>query len=90
MNLLHQVDGAVEEQTDLIDWHGCDAVQFDPEKLSGRATVGASRLDADTVLLNYEDGMTVAELHDHFGGDRRLIEKVVEFIETKRRMRISG
>ena len=37
---------------DLIDWHGCDAVQFDPEKLGGRATVGNTRMDADGVLIN--------------------------------------
>ena len=34
---------------DAFDWHGCEAVQFNPDKLSGRATVGATRMDADGV-----------------------------------------
>ena len=38
---------------DLIDWHGCEAVQFDPLKLGGRATVGNTRMDADGVLINF-------------------------------------
>ena len=69
---------------DLIDWHGCDAVQFDPERLSGRATVGDTRLDADTLILNYEDGMSVDELHDHFNADKNSIRSVIHFFETKR------
>jgi len=24
---------------DLIDWHGCDAVEFDPQKLGGHANL---------------------------------------------------
>ncbi len=85
MNLVNKI--AVEApvaQQDLIDWHGCDAVQFDPEKLSGRATVGNSRLDADSVQLNYDDGMSVDDLHDHFGGNKDLIRKVVQYIEATR------
>jgi len=85
MNLSGAKEEAeVRDEMDLIDWHGCDAVQFDPERLGGRATVGNSRLDADTVLLNYGDGMSVDELHDHFGDDVKLIQKVVEFIEASK------
>ena len=69
---------------DLIDWHGCDAVQFDPEKLSGRATVGDTRLDADTLILNYEDGMSVDDLHDHFHADKNAIRSIIHFFESKR------
>ena len=67
---------------DLIDWHGCDAVRFDPERLSGRATVGNSRLDADTIILNYEDGMSVDELSDHFHADESAVRSVICFFEA--------
>ena len=67
---------------ELIDWHGCDAVQFDPEKLGGRATVGDSRLDADTIILNYEDGMSVDELHEHFHADKNDVRSVIRFFEA--------
>ena len=74
---------------DLIDWHGCDAVQFNPERLSGKATVGDTRLDADTVILNYEDGMDVDELYDHFHADKEAMRKIIAFYEA-RRMKISA
>ena len=64
---------------DLIDWNGCDAVQFNPEKLSGRATVGNTRMDADGILINYESGMSVADLQENFGVEREAIEKILAF-----------
>ena len=69
---------------DLIDWHGCGAVQFDPEKLSGSATVGNSRLDANTIILNYEDGMSIDELHEHFHADKQAIRAIILFFETQK------
>ena len=64
---------------DLIDWHGCEAVQFNPEKLSGRATVGNTRMDADGILINYESGMSVGDLQENFGVEREAIEKILAF-----------
>ena len=64
---------------DAFDWHGCEAVQFNPDKLSGRATVGATRIDADGIFLNYEDGLSVEELHQHFGSDKDAIRQIIEF-----------
>jgi len=69
---------------DKYDWHGCDAVQFDPEKLGGRATVGNTRMDADGILINYEDGMTVDEIVESFGVDREAVEKILAFAVARR------
>jgi len=74
---------------DLIDWHGCTAVQFDPKKLGGKATVGNTRLDADTVIANYEDGMSIDELYDHFHADKDAMRTIIAFYESKR-MKISA
>jgi uncharacterized protein (DUF433 family) len=75
--------------SDIIDWHGCEAVQFDPDRLGGRATVGESRMDADGVILNYEDGMSVDELYDHFHVDKDAIRSIIAFYE-KQQMKISA
>jgi len=64
---------------DRFDWHGCDAVQFNPKKLGGRATVGNTRMDADGVLLNYESGLSVDEIVESFGVDREAVEKILAF-----------
>jgi len=64
---------------DLIDWHGCEAVQFDPLKLSGRATVGNTRMDADGVLINYESGMTPEEISEDFGIDLEATRAILAY-----------
>ena len=68
---------------DKYDWHGCDAVQFNPEKLSGRATVGDTRMDADGVLENYLAGMTAAEIADCFDIDQNAVESILAFAAAK-------
>ncbi len=70
-------------QEDAFDWHGCSAVQFDPEKLGGRATVGATRMDADGVFLNYEDGMTSEEISEAYGSDLDAVREIIAFAEAR-------
>ena len=52
---------------DEIDWRECGAVEFDPEKLGGRAAVGPVRMLADWVIDNYEDGITAEEICESYG-----------------------
>jgi uncharacterized protein (DUF433 family) len=68
---------------DKYDWHGCDAVEFDPEKLGGRATVGNTRMDADGILDNFEDGLTVDEIVESYGVSREAVEKILAFAAVK-------
>jgi len=49
-------------------------VQYDPEKLGGRANVGKTRMDADGILVNFDTGMDVDELVDSFGVEREAVE----------------
>jgi uncharacterized protein (DUF433 family) len=83
MALLSEVGELKAHQEDLFDWHGCEAVRFDPEKLGGRATVGNSRMDADGVLLNYEDGMTAEEISQAFHTDLDAIRIILKFAEAR-------
>jgi len=69
---------------DLIDWHGCSAVQFNPEKLSGRACVGKTRMDADGVLINYEGGMTPEEISEDFGVELTAVQEILAFALPRR------
>jgi uncharacterized protein (DUF433 family) len=68
---------------DKYDWRGCEAVQFDPQKLSGRATVEDTRMDADGILDNFEDGMTVDEIVETYGVSREAVEKILAFAAAK-------
>jgi uncharacterized protein (DUF433 family) len=68
---------------DKYDWHGCEAVQFNPQKLSGRATVEDTRMDADSILDNFDDGMTVEEIVESYGVSREAVEKILAFANAK-------
>ena len=68
---------------DKYDWHGCDAVQFDPNKLGGRANVEGQRMFADGILDNYLDGLTVDEIVDDYGVRREAVEKILAFAAAK-------
>ena len=81
--LKHVDDLDHQRQEDLFDWQGCEAVQFDPEKLGGRATVGNSRMGADGVFLNYEDGMSPEEISDAFGTDLDAIRTILAFAKAR-------
>ena len=64
---------------DRFDWRGCEAVQFNPQKLGGRATVGNTRMDADGVLINFQSGLSVDEIVESFGVDRAAVESILAF-----------
>jgi uncharacterized protein (DUF433 family) len=68
---------------DKYDWHGCDVVQFNPNKLGGRATVLDTRMDADGIILHYLGGMDVDEIYDHFHVDEDAIRAIIAFFEAK-------
>lgn len=68
---------------DKYDWHGCDAVQFDPKKLGGRANVEGRRMFADGILDNYLDGLTVDEIADSYGVRREAVETILAFAYAK-------
>lgn len=70
-------------QLDRFDWHGCDAVQFNPEKLGGRATVEDTRMDADGILENYADGMTADEIVETYGVSREAVERILAFAAAR-------
>jgi uncharacterized protein (DUF433 family) len=70
---------------DELDWRGCSAVQFDAEKMGGRATVGAVRMLADWVMDNYDDGMTAEEICEGYGLD---LEPVLEIVAYATRVEL--
>ena len=64
---------------DRFNWRGCKAVRFDPEKLSGAATVGDYRLSADAVYEKYLHGMSAEEISQEYETDVRPIRAILEY-----------
>lgn len=49
-----------------IDWSECPIVQTDPEKLGGVPTVRAWRVSADSVVENFNSGLSAEEIAYQF------------------------
>jgi len=69
---------------DEFDWRGCKAVQFEPEKLGGRGNVDGTRMFADGVLDNYDDGMRAEEIAESYQLDLEPVREIIAFATAKR------
>ena len=49
-----------------MDWAGCNLVEIDPDKVGGQPVVKGTRIPADVVLLDEENGRTPEQTHRSF------------------------
>ena len=49
-----------------IDWSGCPIIERDPEKMGGEPTIRAWRITPDSIVDNYESGLSVDEIVEQF------------------------
>ncbi len=52
----------------MIDWSTCQAVERDPERMSGAWLFRGSRLTISTLFENLEDGASVTDFVQWFQG----------------------
>ena len=52
--------------SETIDWSRCPTVEFDPEKMGGKATVRAERITADSIVGNWDEGLSDEEIAEMF------------------------
>ncbi len=62
-----------------IDWSDCPLVERNPLKLSGVPILKGTRLQADSVVENYEDGSPVEEIADNFDIPERVVREILIF-----------
>jgi uncharacterized protein (DUF433 family) len=67
-----------------IDWSDCPIVERDPEKMGGVPTLRAWRLSADSIVENYEDGLSTAEIADMFTVPVADVEALLAYAERAR------
>ena len=65
-----------------MNWTGCKLVEVNPLKLSGVPIVKGTRVQADAVIENFEDGLTVEEISDEFNLDRAVVQSLLTFAES--------
>ncbi len=66
-------------KTELMDWNGCSWVESVPERMHGTPVVIDSRMDADGVVLNFDEGMSADEIAEEYGVPREAVEVVLVF-----------
>lgn len=68
----------------LIDWSGCDEVERVPGRVSGVPILRHSRVQADAVLENSEDGLTAEEISYQFSLPLAQVETVLRYVARMR------
>ncbi len=67
------------QESVIIDWSGCPLVEVDPERLGGVPVVKDTRMQADSVVENYEDGSPIEEIADNFDIPENIIRELVTY-----------
>ncbi len=67
-----------------MNWNGCKWVETVPDRLGGTPVLRNTRVDANGVLLNFDDGLTVEELVHEFGLHEDAVRGVLEFAASSR------
>ena len=49
-----------------MNWHDCDLVETDPDKVGGQPVVKGTRVPADVVLIDEQYGRTPDQTHYSF------------------------
>ena len=67
-----------------VGWSGCPIIEHDPEKLHGAPTVRGIRIIPETILDNFNDGLSVAEILEQFGDITELdVWTVLSYAQTQ-------
>jgi len=67
-----------------IDWSDCPLVEVNPRKVSGVPILKGTRMQADSIVENYEDGSPVEEISYNFSIPEETIRAVLAFAHAKR------
>lgn len=67
-----------------MDWSNCPLVERDPFKLGGVPILKGTRMQADSIVENYEDGSPVEEISYNFSIPEETILAILAFAQAKR------
>ena len=62
-----------------MDWSGCNIVEVIPGKVSGAPILKGTRVQADSIVENYESGSPVEEISENFHIPVATIREVLAF-----------
>jgi uncharacterized protein (DUF433 family) len=63
----------------VVDWSDCPMVETNPRRVSGAPILRGTRVQADSILENYEGGSPVEEISENFGIPETTIRELLAF-----------
>jgi uncharacterized protein (DUF433 family) len=63
----------------VVNWFGCEIVETNPRRLSGVPILKGTRVQADSILENYEWGSPGEEIAENFGIPEAVIRELLAF-----------
>jgi uncharacterized protein (DUF433 family) len=73
----------IQAKKTAIDWNGCTIVETNPRKVSGVPILKGTRVQADSIVENYEGGSPVEEIAENFGIPEATVREVLTFAARK-------
>ena len=69
-----------------MDWSGCEFVERVTGRMGGVPTVIDSRVTPESVLENFEDGMTAEEISDEYSLDMKKVQGVLSYVRSQQNL----
>ena len=71
-------------QNEIIDWTSCALVEVVPGKVSGVPILKGTRVQADSIVENFDDGSPVEEIAENFAIPVETISAVLGYAALRR------
>lgn len=68
-----------QAQIPTIDWSGCSLVERVPGKVSSVPILKHTRVQADSIVENFESGLPIAEISENFDIPEAAIRAVLSY-----------
>jgi uncharacterized protein (DUF433 family) len=79
------LDMAQLQDKAALDWTDCPLVEVVPGKVSGVPILRGTRVQADSVVENFENGSPVEEISENFAIPEATVREVLAFAARKRK-----
>jgi uncharacterized protein (DUF433 family) len=67
-----------------IDWSQCSFVEINPQIQSGAPVLSGTRMPVNTIVDNFDDGLSLAEIMEQFEVSEEAILAVLEYAKNHR------
>ena len=65
-----------------LDWSGCPIITRVPGLMGGSPVIRGMRITPEAILVNWESGLSVSEIHELFPGvDEKDMQTIVDYAE---------